>query len=38
MLNNQHRVIRRAKRFFFRSGQRIKGVRNQSDRKSTALL
>ena len=38
MLNHQHRVIRRAKSFFFRFGQRIKGVRDQSDRKSSALL
>jgi hypothetical protein len=38
MLDDQHRMIRRAKRILFRFGQRVKRVRNQGNRKPAALL
>ncbi len=38
MLHDQHRMIRRAERFFFNFRQRIEGVGDQRDREAAALL
>ena len=38
MPHNQHRMIRRAERFFFNFRQRIEGVGDQRDREAAALL